>query len=97
MIIYRDCESRGTPDRPVYLIKVKYVRQPAWECWLRAETDDEAVVEVHERFADPAPKIEAWREGCEGDEAFPEARTCAFPTRDLARARRIPVALARAA
>jgi len=50
MLIERNTTSRGTPDQPQYLIFLRYGSMPAFECWLDARSDEEALAEARRRF-----------------------------------------------
>ena len=45
-----DTHSRGTPERPQYLIFLRSGIQPASECWLKSRTGEDALLEAKERF-----------------------------------------------
>ncbi len=50
LTIERDTTSRGTPERPQYLIFLRYGGRPAQEMWLDATTGAEALAEAARRL-----------------------------------------------
>ena len=50
MKIKCDTTSRGTPERPQFVIFLRYGNMPAQELWLDATTDAEALAEAARRL-----------------------------------------------
>jgi len=61
--IHKNTQNRGTPDRPQYMIFLRYGSRLTQECWLDATTDQEALAEARQRFPEARELLFLEKEG----------------------------------